>query len=103
MVHVQNFPLYKGVVRLAKSAVCGREESAVVSLHRLRIYLGKSHREFSIAGSIMQRPPERRSLRGKGVEIPPIVPLWQFTTDNARIKLRQLYPIEVEEDIQIQA
>jgi len=27
---------------------------------------------------------------------------WQFTTDDARIKLRQLYPIEIEEDLQIQ-
>ncbi|SIS16883.1 hypothetical protein SAMN05421752_1471, partial [Natronorubrum thiooxidans] len=27
----------------------------------------------------------------------------QFTTDDARIKLRQLYPIETEEDLQIHA
>ncbi|SEU14916.1 hypothetical protein SAMN04488694_1721, partial [Natrinema hispanicum] len=25
-----------------------------------------------------------------------------FTTDDARIKLRQLYPIEIEKDLQIQ-
>jgi len=27
----------------------------------------------------------------------------QFTTDDARIKLRQLYPVELEEDLQIQS
>ena len=26
---------------------------------------------------------------------------WQFTTDDARIKLRQLYPVEFEEDSQV--
>ncbi|AUX09875.1 hypothetical protein AArcSl_2251 [Halalkaliarchaeum desulfuricum] len=28
---------------------------------------------------------------------------WQFTTDDARIKLRQLYPVELESDLQIQS
>ena len=28
---------------------------------------------------------------------------WQFTTDDARIKLRQLYPVEIEEELQIQS
>ena len=28
---------------------------------------------------------------------------WQFTTDDARIKLRQLYPVELKEDLQIQS
>jgi hypothetical protein len=28
---------------------------------------------------------------------------WQFTTDDARIKLRQLYPVELEDDLQIQS
>jgi hypothetical protein len=27
---------------------------------------------------------------------------WQFTTDDARIKLRRLYPIEIDEDQQVQ-
>ena len=28
---------------------------------------------------------------------------WQFTTNDARIKLRQLYPVELEENLQIQS
>lgn len=28
---------------------------------------------------------------------------WQFTTDDARIRLRQLYPVEIEEGLQIQS
>ncbi len=27
---------------------------------------------------------------------------WQFTTDHVLTKLRQLYPVELEEDLQIQ-
>ena len=27
---------------------------------------------------------------------------WQFTTDDARIKLRRLYPVEIDEDQQVQ-
>jgi hypothetical protein len=28
---------------------------------------------------------------------------WQFTTDDARVKLRQLYPVELKEELQIQS
>lgn len=57
MIHVENFPLHKKAVQLAKNAVGGRGEVAaleggdgfadyaVVSLHCLRIYLEKSYRK----------------------------------------------------------
>ena len=39
---------------------------------------------------------QRRDKRDRSID-------WQFTTDDARIKLRQLYPIDIKEDLQIQS
>jgi len=45
MVHVEDFPLHEKTVRLAKNAVGGFDDYAVVSLHCLRLYLVKPYRD----------------------------------------------------------
>ncbi len=43
---------------------------------------------------------QMRTIREKYVDPEQDNQIWQFTIDDARIKLRQLYPVELEEDSQ---